>query len=129
MPSNVDLGTLRQLMQERLAELRLQIAAETAEESAEPYRELAGEVVDSGDEAVGAELAGLENALIGRNLGEARELEAALERLARGNYGRCRECHGEIDLARLKACPTCERCQPCQRVHEHTYAGAAHSSL
>jgi len=128
MPSD-DLKALRKSMEDRLGELRLQIAAETAEEAGEHYRDIAGEVVDAGDEAVGAELAGLENALIGRNVGEVRDLEAALQRLAHGSYGRCADCQGEIERARLKVNPTCTRCQPCQRVHERTYAGGAHSSL
>jgi len=129
MPSHDDLNALRTSMEQRLGELRLQLQAETAAEMGERYRDIAGEVVDSGDEAVGAELAGLENALIGRNVGEVRDLEAALDRLTLGSYGQCVDCHGSIELARLRAYPTCERCQPCQRIHERRYAGEAHSSL
>jgi len=120
---------LRALMQERLRALRQQLTTEVRDEASERYRDIAGEVVDSGDEAIGAELAGVENAVIGRNVVEVRDLEAALERLATDAYGRCIDCRGEIELARLKAYPTCKRCEPCQRAYEHTHAGTSHPSL
>jgi len=116
-------------MQEHIKTLRLQLAAELSDESAEQYRDISGEVTDSGDEAIGAELAGLENAVIGHNVMEVRDIEAALERMKQGSYGFCIDCRGEIDLERLKAYPTCKRCQPCQSAYEHTYAGTSHPSL
>ena len=129
MASEEDLKMLRTLMQEHIKTLRLQLAAELSDESAEHYRDISGEVTDSGDEAIGAELAGLENAVIGHNVMEVRDIEAALERMKQGSYGFCIDCRGEIDLERLKAYPTCKRCQPCQRAYEHTYAGTSHPSL
>ncbi|HXY22087.1 MAG TPA: TraR/DksA C4-type zinc finger protein [Burkholderiaceae bacterium] len=129
MASEDDLKMLRTLMQEHIKTLRLQLAAELSDESAEHYRDISGEVTDSGDEAIGAELAGLENAVIGHNVTEVRDLEAALERITQGSCGYCIDCRGEIELERLKAYPTCKRCQPCQRAYEHTYAGTTHPSL
>jgi len=129
MPSEDDLKMLRTLMQERLNALRLQLTTELDNEMTEHYRDISGEVTDSADEAIGAELAGLENAVIGHNVTEVRDLEAALERITQGSYGYCIDCRGEIELERLKAYPTCKRCQPCQRAHEHTYAGTTHPSL
>lgn len=124
-----ELKMLRMLMQERLKALRLQLTSELDNEATEHYRDISGEVTDSADEAIGAELAGLENAVIGHNVTEVRDLEAALERMKNASYGTCISCGGEIDLERLKAYPTCKRCQPCQRTYEHTYAGTAHPSL
>ncbi len=129
MPSEDDLKDLRALMQEQLKVLRLQLTSELKNEMTEHYRDISGEVTDSGDEAIGAELAGLENAVIGHNVTEVRDLEAALERMNQGSYGFCVDCRREIDLERLKAYPTCKRCQPCQRAYEHTYAGSTHPSL
>jgi RNA polymerase-binding transcription factor DksA len=129
MPSEDDLKMLRTLMQERVAALRLQLAGELSDESAEHYRDISGEVTDSGDEAIGAELAALENAVIGHNVMEVRDIEAALERMKQGSYGFCIQCHSEIDRERLKAYPSCKRCQPCQSAYEHTHAGASHPSL
>ncbi len=47
---------------------------------------------------------------------EQRELDAvaaALQRLARGEYGRCTDCGADIPFDRLKVEPWAERCVPC----------------
>ena len=41
------------------------------------------------------------------------EVEAALERLGQGEYGRCEVCAGEISAARLEAVPWAGRCISC----------------
>jgi RNA polymerase-binding transcription factor DksA len=120
---------LRARLAQRLAALRAQIEGELAAEADERYRDVAGEVVDIGDESIGAEIVGTDNAVIGRNMDEVREIEAALKRIEAGTYGRCIECGTEIDEARLLAWPTAVRCEPCQKVHERTFAGGAHPSL
>jgi RNA polymerase-binding transcription factor DksA len=129
MATAAELGVLRKSLEARLGELRSEIEGELATQAGEHYREMAGEVTDTADEAVGAELTGTENALIGFRVHEVRDIEAALARIADGSYGRCIDCRGAIDSERLAAYPTCERCEPCQRVHEHTFAGGAHRSL
>ncbi len=43
------------------------------------------------------------------------EVEAALERLGRGEYGRCELCGGEIGAARLEAVPWAGRCINCAK--------------
>lgn len=42
-----------------------------------------------------------------------RELAAALDRMDRGEYGRCQQCARAIDDARLDVLPTAERCRIC----------------
>ena len=42
-----------------------------------------------------------------------RELAAALDRLDRGEYGRCRRCGGQIDAARLEVLPAALDCRDC----------------
>jgi DnaK suppressor protein len=42
------------------------------------------------------------------------QIEAALERLSRRDYGICEDCAEFIGLARLRALPFAERCTPCQ---------------
>lgn len=113
----------------RLASLRQQIEDERATEIIESYRHVAGEVTDVEDEAAGAELVANENALIGHNVEQAREIEGALARIAAGNYGRCVDCAEDIDYARMSACPTCCRCTRCQARHERTFAAQPHPSL
>ena len=43
------------------------------------------------------------------------EVEAALERLEQGVYGRCQNCEAWIPRARLKAVPHARHCIDCQR--------------
>lgn len=42
------------------------------------------------------------------------QVEAALERLGQQEYGICHDCEEFIGLARLRAMPFAQRCQPCQ---------------
>jgi RNA polymerase-binding transcription factor len=42
------------------------------------------------------------------------EMEAALGRLSRKDYGWCDDCGSFIGLARLEALPFARRCRPCQ---------------
>lgn len=46
-------------------------------------------------------------------LDEAREIRAALQRIADGTYGTCASCGAEIAPARLKAQPTATLCINC----------------
>jgi len=50
---------------------------------------------------------------------ELRLIEAALERIGDGEYGRCLECGREINTGRLKAIPYAERCIDCANAGEH----------
>jgi RNA polymerase-binding transcription factor DksA len=49
-----------------------------------------------------------------RLMARVERLRAALDRLARGEYGRCVECGEPIGRARLAALPEVERCVECQ---------------
>lgn len=53
-------------------------------------------------------------ALIGRRNQQRIQIEAALERFERGEYGRCRDCDEFIGLSRLRALPFAQRCSHCQ---------------
>jgi DnaK suppressor protein len=46
------------------------------------------------------------------------EIEAALDRLGNGSYGRCEACEGVIPLERLEILPMASLCMRCQRVQE-----------
>ncbi|MBN1569978.1 MAG: TraR/DksA family transcriptional regulator [Acidobacteria bacterium] len=43
-----------------------------------------------------------------------RAIEAAIDRIDKGNYGICTVCEGEISLARLKAVPWTSVCIACK---------------
>jgi RNA polymerase-binding protein DksA len=46
------------------------------------------------------------------------QIERALFRMEEGTYGRCRQCAGEIDPARLKVIPYTRYCLHCANLHE-----------
>ncbi|MGO8956644.1 MAG: hypothetical protein ACLQFR_04640 [Streptosporangiaceae bacterium] len=55
------------------------------------------------------------------------EIEAALDRLAGGTYGRCEQCRRPIGTALLSACPQARYCGACgphrRKAHRLAYAG------
>jgi DnaK suppressor protein len=53
-----------------------------------------------------------------------RRIDAAIERLERGVYGRCKQCGRTISPTRLDAMPFAVRCHKCE--HERERAAAAH---
>lgn len=52
--------------------------------------------------------------LMDRQSRQAAQIEAALERLARGEYGFCHDCSEFIGVPRLRALPFAQRCSRCQ---------------
>lgn len=105
---------------DRLLRELAEAAARRQAESAYPLH--TGDVPDSGDSSVMTEQADLRNAQIGRDVGELRQVEAALARIDEGSYGFCIDCGQEIPLARLNANPSAERCILCQTARERQYA-------
>lgn len=120
---------LARLIDRRRGALLAELREDAARARGEPYSAHAGAVVDAGDESVATLLADLDNAELGRDLGELRALEAARERLRHGRYGACTDCGSDIPYARLKASPGALRCAPCEARHEKTFAGAAQPKL
>lgn len=57
-------------------------------------------------------------ALTERERYELEAVRAALARLARGDYGRCRDCDADIPFDRLKVEAWAERCVDCESRHE-----------
>jgi len=112
----------RNRLEGRRAELLKEIQDVSGRDGAEPFRRLAGEVADPGDESVAATLIDTNHAAVGRDLGEIRAIDRALQRIADGTYGFCSECGVEIPNARLEANPTAERCFPCQDHFEKTHS-------
>jgi RNA polymerase-binding transcription factor DksA len=123
------LHSLQQQLQQREANLRIGIRAIADHRGDEPYAELAGSVPDVADEAVADVIVDLDQALIGRQLIELRDIDAARERIQQHSYGICRDCGQAIDYARLTAYPTAKRCTRCQGLHERTYAEPKHTTL
>jgi DnaK suppressor protein len=53
-------------------------------------------------------------ALMDRQSRQVAQIDAALDRLARGEYGFCHDCTEFIGVPRLKALPFAHRCSACQ---------------
>ncbi len=62
---------------------------------------------------------GLEFTLDARESAELDAIDAALQRIATGDYGVCTDCGAEIPDARLHAAPETPRCIVCQDRQEH----------
>lgn len=56
-------------------------------------------------------------------------IDAALQRIASGDYGLCTDCGIQIPTARLHANPTALRCVNCQDKSEHARGGQSHPSM
>lgn len=73
------------------------------------------DIMDSAAEAVQNKI---QVALIDHLKPQITQIGAALDRLARGEYGLCRDCGSFIGLPRLRALPFAQRCTPCQSLAE-----------
>jgi DnaK suppressor protein len=70
---------------------------------------------DLADLSIRAEV---DEAEFARDLAEAREVRAALERIAAGRYGLCGDCAQPIGCERLAVQPAAARCAACQAAFE-----------
>ncbi len=86
------------------------------------HKDLAGMVSDTGDEAVANLLADVDIAAVDRDVRELREVESALARITRDDFGDCADCGEPIGYPRLKATPSAARCIACQERLERGFA-------
>jgi DnaK suppressor protein len=117
--AEVQMANVRAALEERLAELRLEhsglIADMTTEERGLLVPDAGDDVVDIGTKAFNREQEiSLANAVRER----IRQVERALERLAKGGYGWCEGCSEPIPPARLAAYPSATLCVACKQLDE-----------
>jgi len=115
-------ATLRTVLRARHGALREEIRQDLQKSDDDRARLYADRVHDLEDESVVDLLVDLNLAEIDRDLGELRDVEAALRRIEQGSYGTCETCDGPIGEARLHANAAALRCIDCQAMHEKTYA-------
>lgn len=127
--STSQLENLRQLLDQHERTVQTQIRTEAGYRADEPYANLTGEVTDTGDEAMADVIVDTDNAMIGMQLEQLRDIAAARERMKNFRYGICVNCELEIEYERLLAHPTAKRCAACQILHEKTYSSPPHSRL
>lgn len=119
---------LQGVMEAELARLVDEMQGEMDPRLKASFVDIDGDVADFDDEAVANTLIDIDNAIIGVHLEKARDLNAALDRIQKGSYGKCIECDDDIGFNRLSAYPTAKRCIKCQSHHEKIYAGHAKPS-
>jgi len=76
------------------------------------------EVHDLKDEAFAHALANLANTELVHAREELAAIDAALQRIASGNYAECASCGRDIGRERLLVQPSADRCLPCQNEAE-----------
>jgi DnaK suppressor protein len=123
------LDKLRQQLQNRTRELAAQVREELAASDHQHYRDLAGTVTDTADEALASALVDFDTAIIDRHVGELRDIDSVRTRIGNGTFGVCIDCGDDIPYERLVAYPTAKRCARCQQHREHTYARQGTPSL
>ncbi|WP_051293789.1 TraR/DksA family transcriptional regulator [Pseudoduganella violaceinigra] len=57
--------------------------------------------------------------LAGRDAAEVAAIDAAMERLQSGAFGRCLRCGAAISAGRMQANPSAATCLACQQLQEH----------
>jgi RNA polymerase-binding protein DksA len=119
----------RAILKQRFMEERERIRQALLQSDQQSHAELAGQVHDSEEAALADLLVDVALADIDRHVGEIRAIDAALLRIAQGGYGVCTECGEAIDIQRLQAAPTVQRCVPCQTRFEHGDRTEHHRSL
>jgi DnaK suppressor protein len=105
----------RQWLTQREIALRGEIGAAMQAEATHHEHE----VTDRKEEADERVQSGIASAEIERDLGELREVQAALKRLDEGRWGLCQDCDEPIDPRRLAVQPAATRCARCQAAREH----------
>jgi RNA polymerase-binding protein DksA len=117
------LEELRSTLQSMREQLMQTAEEELQEARKQPFKKLAGDVHDKGDESIAEQVAGLNAGLADLRTNELHAAEAAFARIEEGSYGICVDCGGEIGYERLRAYPVTRRCIVCKQRYENEHAG------
>lgn len=107
---------LQQMRSDLIAQIRAQRGGKIGRAEAAGDRH----DVQSGDWAQFDGERDLAMAIDQRETAELKAIEAALDRIAHGDYGLCSDCGVDIPVARLHANPTTMRCIGCQERAERS---------
>jgi RNA polymerase-binding protein DksA len=127
--TGAEIERFRRLLESRKAELAAEIEAKLAEAKAERVAPDASAETDGGDRAVLDVTSHIDLATVSRDLQELRDIEAALDSLAKGTFGTCEACGEQIAQERLRVYPTAKRCAPCQSELERSRGGTPGARL
>ncbi len=106
--------TLKAQLRDRELELRRAIHASLLNADDKTYAEVAGRVLDIGEQSLVDVLADFHIIELEKEVAELADVEAALARMTAGTYGECISCGAEIDPERLRVYPAAKRCTECQ---------------
>src|SRR5689334_9252120 len=119
---------LRQTLVARRDSIRAALAGDLnllRELRGQPSGDVIDAALDTAQDEISSQLAEVESR-------ELTSIETALERMRKGDYGRCEACGAAIPLARLQALPYATTCIQCQREAEkngETIGGAGLSRI
>lgn len=116
--SSVDTTDITRQLRQRWQALRAEVRDALLRADSERFASIAGQMHETQDLVLAELLSEVNHADIVRDVGEIRDIEDTLRRLARGTWGTCITCQKPIPDARLVAFPTAKRCRPCQQQHE-----------
>lgn len=107
-------GALAKQLEARRRVLRSELSAKLNAQDNPALLGLRNRMEETDDWAVADLETALDVAEVSRDVGELREVESALARIADGTYGDCVECGKHIPHGRLVANPSAPRCIACQ---------------
>ena len=110
-----DVQTYRRRLAEAAARLGGEVSALRGEALSPTGTEAGGVAPDQADPGAQAAGEGVALTLFAAEGQTLAEVNAALDRLARGTFGRCEACGGSIGKARLDALPHARHCIACAR--------------
>ena len=73
---------------------------------------------DEGDYAVLLNDSAIDDTLIAKQIKKLEEIELALDKMSKGDYGICEMCEEEIDIERLRVKPFAKFCISCREINE-----------
>ncbi|HEX2543063.1 MAG TPA: TraR/DksA family transcriptional regulator [Caldimonas sp.] len=118
---DTQLQQLRSQLERRRLELLDEVKAVDAQMSEAPSKQPHNQVEDLGELGEQRIREAVVVAEQERDVDELRQIAAAQERMARGEYGECVDCGIDIPFQRLQAQPAAARCVPCQEKYEQTH--------
>jgi len=113
-----ELRAIRSRLIGRRKELWKEILDDLESDAIEEHREIIDIIRENGDMALEELREGTTFSLIELKHDELKMIEEALERIEKGEYGRCLDCDRWITPARLEVLPYAVRCRDCQSKHE-----------
>ena len=109
-----DVQEYKAMMEKRLVALKARLEKAEAVLTAEHTKDWDDQAIErEGDEVV--------EALSQNDLAEIARIEAALQRVTDGEYGKCVECGEAISPERLGVLPATPICRQCAQAHESIF--------